>query len=1282
MEDGSLKAVGKDADKAAAALDKAGRSGDKYQKVQKGIAQTGLSSGKSFSKMAGSIQSGLVPAYATLAAHVFAVTAAFGVLSRAQAVRQLNEGLLFTGRAAGDNLTIVTKNLKEITENAISSADAMRALAVGVSAGFSESQMEGLTKVAKGASLALGRDMTDALDRLVRGAAKLEPEILDELGIMVRLDDATEKYAASLGIAAGELTQFERRMAFTNEIIEQGETKFGALSQAVESNPFNQLAATFDNLVKSGMNLLNMVFGPIAGFLAGSTTALVAAVGALGTGVVTMMIPALTEGGRAAREYANEMADAAKQSIAGTKAVKGSPKVFTDLSRKIASGTASTKDFNDATGSLEKSIAAHKRQMPGYIKQYGASSQEVVKKTAKLKANENALAQLTNAQLLEAQATRKGAQADIFAQASAGNFRVTLQLLRAEIAAVRVQTALDTAGKTILASAYQRVSMWAGIAAMSVKAFGLALVSSIPIIGQVILGAMLLWEGVKWLFGSDAKETVSPLADVLKEGEERFAEFPNIVNQMADAYDAAATASERYLISIKAQNGVLKQTLAQVRNLRIAEEVNTGMDMSAAQRKLKAAQDAEATAKKALAAINVNVDDGEEVGWWSRQVERMVGRKFREDVDSPERLALIASYNQALQEQATIQATINQLEAAAGGPSEERFLATERALREFIKTSQHHSSQLEKGSDEYNKLHSDIATVQTLLDTLSEDNLPAAESALNALSIATNKTVHSFQALRDAGAEVDALFAKNAQVSGTFATEIKILDKGLEALTRTLPSEAQLEELAAAFKKFGVSNEKELQSLRDRYDAVRVFRKEEAKMLQASSNARDKLNKAGLKDVALQNLSSEQIKLRSMLQKELILAGISKDGDKILATELALLKLANKEEKTRIDLINARQETSARLGSDAMGSATAVTAYGETNRKTFEGASSADQIKMLSTAIQPMMKDLEKLGPEGELIASAIQGTLQLGEAFERLTEQLTKLGFTSNMTFDQMKEKFNSLAFEDKLQVIGAGLQVAGSAVAALGNAVAAAAANQIQGVDKQIAAEKKRDGQSAASLAKIKALETKKEQMKKKEFETNKKFQMANAIIATAVGVTQALALGPILGPIMAGMIAAMGMAQVAIISGMTYQGGAASVSTPSPSKVAVGQRNASVDLAKGQNAGGELAYARGESGIGSSMTDFKPAFSGYKNRAAGGFVVGEQGPELFMPEVPGEIIPSGQGSGGMTNVNFSISTVDATGVEDLLMNQRGNIIGMIREAANEHGEMFLESVQEKSY
>ena len=68
--------------------------------------------------------------------------------------------------------------------------------------------------------------------------------------------------------------------------------------------------------------------------------------------------------------------------------------------------------------------------------------------------------------------------------------------------------------------------------------------------------------------------------------------------------------------------------------------------------------------------------------------------------------------------------------------------------------------------------------------------------------------------------------------------------------------------------------------------------------------------------------------------------------------------------------------------------------------------------------------------------------------------------------------------------------------------------------------------------------------------------------------------------------------------------------------------------------------------------------------------------------MPEVPGEIIPSGQSVGGQTNVNFSISAVDATGVQELLTAQKGNIIGMIREAAHEHGEEFIEAVNTGSY
>ena len=55
-----------------------------------------------------------------------------------------------------------------------------------------------------------------------------------------------------------------------------------------------------------------------------------------------------------------------------------------------------------------------------------------------------------------------------------------------------------------------------------------------------------------------------------------------------------------------------------------------------------------------------------------------------------------------------------------------------------------------------------------------------------------------------------------------------------------------------------------------------------------------------------------------------------------------------------------------------------------------------------------------------------------------------------------------------------------------------------------------------------------------------------------------------------------------------------------------------------------------------------------------------------------------------GGMagSNVTFNINTVDATGVEELLTSQRGNIIGMLREASNSYGKPFMEEVDTSNY
>jgi len=66
---------------------------------------------------------------------------------------------------------------------------------------------------------------------------------------------------------------------------------------------------------------------------------------------------------------------------------------------------------------------------------------------------------------------------------------------------------------------------------------------------------------------------------------------------------------------------------------------------------------------------------------------------------------------------------------------------------------------------------------------------------------------------------------------------------------------------------------------------------------------------------------------------------------------------------------------------------------------------------------------------------------------------------------------------------------------------------------------------------------------------------------------------------------------------------------------------------------------------------------------------YMVGEGGPEMFIPNQGGFISP---GMGGKSvNVTFNINAVDTTGFQQLLANERGMIVGMINSAVNQQGK-----------
>jgi hypothetical protein len=311
---------------------------------------------------------------------------------------------------------------------------------------------------------------------------------------------------------------------------------------------------------------------------------------------------------------------------------------------------------------------------------------------------------------------------------------------------------------------------------------------------------------------------------------------------------------------------------------------------------------------------------------------------------------------------------------------------------------------------------------------------------------------------------------------------------------------------------------------------------------------------------------------------------------------------------------------------------------------------------------------LDIMGPEGALMQSVVSAATVTTEAW--------------GTAFDKM-----GVTGASGMEKAAAAAEAASATVGAIGNMMAASSAGRISAIDDEISAEQKRDGKSAASVAKIKKMEAKKEALKKKAFETDKKVKMAQTVMNTAAGIMNFMADTNIPMAIATGI---MGAVQLATIAGTSYQGGGSSAPSGEIAAVSVGKRENKVDLARGNNAGGELAYMRGESGTGTGASNFKPgsAFTGAKYRASGGetagFMVGEQGPEMFIPDRAGRIAPAGevQAGGGPTNVSFNIQAVDAAGVEDVLIAQKGHIIRMIREAANEHGEFFLENITDGAY
>jgi hypothetical protein len=315
--DGSLEASINDTKELNRELGKAVKHAQEYSKVgasadsmQYGRARgaSGLT-GASARDFANEQQGlgGLVRLYATLAANTYAAATAFNILRDGYNAAIQENALTQLSITSGVAINALAKNLVAATDGALNFKEAMGAAAKGVTSGLSSKQMLQLADAAKKAGQSIGIDTAEAISRLTRGITKIEPELLDELGLFTKLDKAVVDYARSVGKSVSSLTTFERSQAFANAVLKEAKDKFNDVN--IPANPYEKLAAALSNIALEGTKLINNFLVPVAEFFTNNTGALVGALGLIATKIIGMALPALGEW----RKGVNEAAVLAKQ---------------------------------------------------------------------------------------------------------------------------------------------------------------------------------------------------------------------------------------------------------------------------------------------------------------------------------------------------------------------------------------------------------------------------------------------------------------------------------------------------------------------------------------------------------------------------------------------------------------------------------------------------------------------------------------------------------------------------------------------------------------------------------------------------------------------------------------------------------------------------------------------------------------------------------------------------------------------------------------------------------
>ena len=166
-----------------------------------------------------------------------------------------------------DNASIALEKLQEATNGTMSDFDlfqqANNAMILGVTRNADE--MAKLFDMAQRLGRAMGRDTRSSVESLMIGIGRQSRMMLDNVGIIVKAEDAYKKYAQANNLSATALNQNQKQQAFMNAVLDAATTALADLPEEVltAQDAYDRLSASTANFTAETGEVINRALLPL-----------------------------------------------------------------------------------------------------------------------------------------------------------------------------------------------------------------------------------------------------------------------------------------------------------------------------------------------------------------------------------------------------------------------------------------------------------------------------------------------------------------------------------------------------------------------------------------------------------------------------------------------------------------------------------------------------------------------------------------------------------------------------------------------------------------------------------------------------------------------------------------------------------------------------------------------------------------------------------------------------------------------------------------------------------